>query len=158
MRVSWYFNAFTTWGYTKMCICHDWCTILTFPTIGRAARLARLTSTDPGVREQVFYLLANFRFWGLIWLPYHNVFYCRGRLCRKTVEIAGIIDHEYGHGMDLNCVSEQISYPSHKGIIGMILCVLLSLVFMNDCSWYFKSMVHYHRRLRITLVRSLMCS
>ena len=39
--------------------------------------------------------------------------------CANTGEIASIIDHEWGHGLDQNDVSVGISEPSGEGIAGM---------------------------------------
>ena len=49
----------------------------------------------------------------------HNrniVFYRSGGGCRNTGEIASIVDHEWGHGMDAWDVARGISEPSGEGI------------------------------------------
>ena len=50
---------------------------------------------------------------------YYNgdiVFYRRGGGCGNTGEIASVVDHEWGHGMDDWDVAAGISEPSGEGI------------------------------------------
>ena len=43
-------------------------------------------------------------------------FYRSGGECANTGEIAGVFDHEWGHGMDANDATPGIASPSGEGI------------------------------------------
>ncbi|KAL3784103.1 hypothetical protein HJC23_012735 [Cyclotella cryptica] len=53
-------------------------------------------------------------------------FYRSGGGCRNTGEIAGVFDHEWGHGLDNNDVTGQIANPSGEGIADLYAALRLN--------------------------------
>jgi hypothetical protein len=50
------------------------------------------------------------------WNGRNIYFYRSGNGCGNTGELAGVVDHEWGHGMDAMDVASGISKPSGEGI------------------------------------------
>ncbi len=63
-------------------------------------------------------------------------FYRSGGCCANTGEIAGVFDHEWGHGMDANDVVGGIASPSGEGIADIYAALRLdtSCIGRNFCS------------------------
>ena len=53
-------------------------------------------------------------------------FYRSGGSCSNTGEIAGVFDHEWGHGLDDNDANPSISSPSGEGIADMYMALRLN--------------------------------